>query len=180
MTQPKDRIAKARAIVAAIKEASQEATLRPAPSADYAKARERAVAFIGFDACKSRAKVQQCLEAEGYDPQLIAQVIQDLLAMDYLNDRRAGERVLRRHAGRKYKGDRYYQHAMQALHIPREQISALLESLPSEAERLELVLPLHEVQGLDRRSRERLLRRMQGRGFGLSLLLRHLEGAKDA
>jgi len=72
----------------------------------FDKARETAVAYIGIDRFKSSGKVRDNLRKKGVDGKTADQVIEYLRSIDYIDDRRAAQRVARRYTGRSLRSKR--------------------------------------------------------------------------
>ncbi len=74
------------------------------PTFDHA--REIAVAYIGIDHSKSSGRVRDNLKKKGVDEKTTEQVIEYLKSIDYVDDRRAAQRVARRYRGRRLRSKR--------------------------------------------------------------------------
>lgn len=141
---------------------------------DYLAARERAVQYIGSNFSKSRQQVKEKVERLGYDSALAQQVADDLHAIDYCSDIAAARNLLKRHLGRKGKGDRYLTYLLAQKGIPQEIIEQAMAEIPAEAERLSEVVESY-ASSLTGKGPVKARRFLQGRGFTYYLIDRELE-----
>ena len=65
----------------------------------FHRARELAVAYIGIDHSKSSGRVRDNLRKKDVDDKIAERVIDYLISIDYIDDRRAARRVARRYQG---------------------------------------------------------------------------------
>lgn len=141
---------------------------------DYIAARERAVQYIGSNFSKSRQQVKDKVIRAGYDSALAQQVADDLQAIDYCSDIAAARNLLKRHQGRKGKGDRYLEYLLEQKGIPREVAEQALSEIPDEAARLAEVVESY-ASSLKGKGPIKARRFLTGRGFAYYLIDRELE-----
>ena len=196
-----DRLAKARSIVDLYQQGGAEAnppqihTLQDAPDfrrtpraetgsedtdqALYLKARETAVRYIGLDKGKSSGEVRDSLMQKGYDSDLASRVVHDLIALGYIDDKRACAKIARRHHGKRAKSRSYMKFLFIQQGVQEDVAESYLEVLPSDSASLEDFLcdQMSDLDGADREAR--LVRRLQSRGYNYGLITRAIRRLKE-
>jgi len=127
------------------------------------KARAYAYRLIAMRAYSS-ALLRQKLLRKGFDETLAEQVIEELTRYGYLNDEEFGNRAIKRLAERGY-GPRYIREKCRQQGI--EVQAAVSEAVQREQ--------IQKLLGKKPFSREQAIRRLERRGFSLSLIFEEVE-----
>ncbi len=147
----------------------------PEHSEAYFELRRRALKYIGIDRGKSFGQVMQKLNQDfsdkEYSRDLKVQVIEQLIADQYLDERLCGRRIIKRHSGRKQKSKRYLLHLMEQQGISRDMIRELSDEILPDEETASAYFLLRKKEW-DFTQPEKIMRHFASRGFSSGIILK--------
>ncbi|MDO5015761.1 MAG: regulatory protein RecX [Eubacteriales bacterium] len=179
-----ERLAQARAIIEKYEANSRDITVHeesyhvsPDDKEAFQNGRFIALSYIGIDKGKSTGQVRNKLRTKDLPDDLIEQVIVSLKTDDYLDDRRACGKIARRHQGTRAKSRRYLRELFIKQGVDPKVAEAYLEELPEDQKSILELIP-GSIPG-DPREYQRLLRRLQSRGYSYNTIRQAMRQQED-
>ncbi|HHV41923.1 MAG TPA: regulatory protein RecX [Clostridiaceae bacterium] len=135
----------------------------------FDKLREKAVKYLGLRRAKSSGQIRQRLRRETSDEELIEAVVAYLQDIDYVNDRRAGQLMMKSFRGRRSRSRFAVQYSLRQKGIPGNIAEELANSGPADHESAaELIRSqFNSINEDDRQRASTLLRR---RGYNYEVI----------
>ena len=132
---------------------------------------------------RTESEMREKMEARGYYEQVIDEVIQRLFKDRYLDDNRYAEVYIESMKRHKYYGAFMMKKKLYEKKVPKEVIAEKLEELLTEADEIEIATryvekefgPIPDVQKFAYDEKQKVMRRLLSRGFGLDVAKRLVE-----
>ncbi|MGB4609723.1 MAG: RecX family transcriptional regulator [Saccharofermentanales bacterium] len=139
----------------------------------YLTLRQRAIKYIGIDRGRSYGQVKNILENSFpeeavLNPQLVDQVIQDLIDEQYLDEYLCGRRIIKRHSGRAQKSKEYIEQIMLRQGISEQTISDLVLEIKDDRETAEAYRILKQTEW-NISQPEKVMRHLASRGYSTGI-----------
>ncbi|NLJ70144.1 MAG: hypothetical protein GX328_01595 [Clostridiaceae bacterium] len=139
----------------------------------YLTMRQRAIKYIGIDRGKSYGQVKKILEKtfpekSASNPQLVEQVIQDLINDQYLDEYLCGRRIIKRHSGRAQKSKEYIRQLMFRQGISKQTISDLVLEIDDDRVTAEAYRIIKQDEW-EISQPEKVMRHLASRGYSTSI-----------
>lgn len=129
---------------------------------DVQAARERAVSYIGISRHRTSGKIKEKLARDGFDPDVIDDVLTYLQSIDYLDDERAAKHILSQYRGRKGRSRAMLSTLLMSRGVPSEVARSVIDGLDSDETLARSLIEATFPRGADR---EAIFKRLISRGF---------------
>lgn len=144
--------------------------------ADSAHAYEYAIFLLNLS-MRTEAEVREKMKTRGYLPEVIKEVVVRLLEDKYLNDEHYAEVFIENLKRYKYYGKFMMKKKLWEKKLPKELVDEKLSELVSEDDEKEIAKnfvvkkfgPLKEVRKMEYIDKQKIMRALLSRGFGLDL-----------
>ncbi len=144
----------------------------------YSEARNKAIAHIGISVSSS-GKIREYLCNNGYDRDLIEEVISQLIEDGYVDDARVARKILRQRSGSKAEGRAKFSLRLEASGIPHDVIDEVLseDEFSDEKTIMEVIHDRFPVESFSsdpsqsQRELAKAIRYLESRGYSASLAL---------
>lgn len=132
----------------------------------YEQGRQVALTYIGFSHTRTSGKVLEKLKQKGIPEPVAGSVVEELVLENRIDDFRACRNILLRHRGSHAKSRRQLVFLLIQQGATEKAARAAVNELAEDSETLADLLESEAIE--DEKDRQRLTRRLMGRGFSYS------------
>lgn len=131
-------------------------------TSDVQAARERAVSYIGISRHRTSGKIKEKLVRDGFDTDVIDDVLTYLQSIDYLDDGRAAKHILSQYRGRKGRSRAMLSALLLSRGVPPDVARSVIDELDPDEALARSLIDATFPRGADR---EAIYKRLISRGF---------------